>query len=128
MSAFTEVSQLSNGNLLIKLSATGKRELSELLQRYKTQEYYSFFVDLFEEGAGTSSIFGNGHHFLSDDDKFYLGILTDSIVLGYGAIYDSHNDDALIDFEKTWWFPDYQIVCPIKELLTKGQVTFTLSK
>lgn len=126
MSSFTEVSQLSNGNLLIQLSETGKAELPELLERYKTQEYYSFFIDLFEEGAGTGSIFGNGYDFLTDETKRRLGLLIDSIILGYDSIYNEEIDEV-VGYEKLWWFPNYQIICPINELLTKGEVTFTLA-
>lgn len=126
MSSFTQVSQLSNGNLLIQLSETGKTELPKLLERYTKQEYYSFFIDLFDEGAGTSSIFGNGYDFVCDITKGHLGLLTDSIVLGYDSLTDEETEE-IIDYDKLWWFPDYQIVCPINELLTKGQVIFTLA-
>ena len=127
MSSFTQVSQLSNGNLHISLSATGKVELPKLLERYEKQEYYSFFVDLFEEGAGTSSIFGNGYDLVSDITKGNLGLLTDSLVIGYDSLIDEETEE-IIGYEKLWWFPDYQIICPIEELLTKGEVTFLLSK
>ena len=127
MSSFTQVRQLSNGNLHVSLSATGKSALPELLERYEKQEYYSFFVDLFDEGAGTGSIFGNGYDLVSDTTKGHLGLLTDSLVLGYDSLTDEETDE-IIDYEKLWWFPDYQIVCPIKELLTKGEVIFSLSK
>lgn len=65
---------------------------------------------------------GNDWYIVPAED---IGALTDSPIIGNGAIYAEEGDqDRPMDYEKVWWFPDYQVVDPIEVLLKYRFVIF----
>lgn len=51
-----------------------------------------------------------------------VGALTDSLIFSETAVRDDWGE--LKSIGAVYWFPDYQILAPAKELLTKGRVFF----
>jgi hypothetical protein len=49
------------------------------------------------------------------------GVLTEAPILGFNSIYE---DDLLVGFEKTFYYPDYMIKSFANELLTNKKVIF----
>ena len=51
-----------------------------------------------------------------------IGALTSAPIIGYDVLRDDSGD--LIEVQEVYWFPDYQVIDPIEELLEKGEVFF----
>ena len=54
-----------------------------------------------------------------------LGQMTDSPFICEDSVLD--DDGRVTIFGRAWWYPNYQILCPVEQLLKNGEVVFTLA-
>ena len=104
------LTEQANGTLLVSL--TGKKWI--LKEALEHPPHYTVWGLLLED----SGLLGNGWSVDSCDNIGGLSeapcILTD----GYP------DDDGFLEFDKGWWFPNYQVENELVTLLTNGQVIF----
>lgn len=106
------LNETMGGNLLITLDENAEEDLREIIERADNID--AILTDLLD----ASGYLGNG--FVET-----TVCLTDAPILAYGAVYDEDEEiDMPIDYEKIWYYSDYQIKSFAEELLTKGKVIF----
>jgi hypothetical protein len=99
------------GNLEISLNKNSKQDLKELIDKATNTDLILY--DLLE----MSSYIGNDWHVVE-------GVLTETLIVARGSIYESEDDDYPTDYESTWFYPDYMIKSFANELLTNKRVIF----
>jgi len=102
-----ELIEKENG-LLIKL--TDKEELENML----TRPVYA--ADLLDNGR----YLGNGWDEIVPEK---IGALTESPIIGKDVYWDEEGE--IDEAGNVYWFPEYMLIDPFKELLEKGEVFFT---
>lgn len=120
---YTNISTDENKNLVIVLNQENLDEAKEVM-----------ILD--EEGINVSIVnpdyalmilvedhLENGLDWIKPEE---IGALTDAPIFSDSASYDDEGE--LIDCKYVWWFPDYQIKDPVKELLENSKVVFTYQK
>ena len=101
---------LENGNL--RVSLTGKKWM--LKEAIEHHPYWTVWGLLLED----SGLLGNGWSIDSCDN---VGGLSEAPCF----LTDAYpNDDGYIEFDKGWWFPDYQVCNDLVELYENGFVDF----
>lgn len=115
------LTELPNGNLKISIDPEYEGARDEIASLIDTP-LSEAFTEMMSAG-GTSSYLGNNWHIVPPES---IGALTDSPIIGYGAIYAEEDDQDLpVSYEKLWWFPQYMVTDPIEALLRDGVVVFT---
>jgi hypothetical protein len=100
------------GNLEIVLDKGAKQELKELIDKASNTDY--IIADLLEVG-----------NYLGNDWHMVVGCLTEAPIIGYGAIYEQEElEDYPIDYDKTWYFANYQLESFAEKLLKEKRVIF----
>jgi uncharacterized OB-fold protein len=110
----TSWSVLPNGDLEIKMSR-------DIIQPGKTT-----YQNISEEDLDTDKamyeffepVIGNGLSWVAPED---IGALTSAPILSDGAPDDQGNPDPNANY---WWYPNYQIESPARELFEQGRVVF----
>ena len=107
-----ELQQIS-GKLRIILTPNGRQELQDRLDNGDNIDTDSTLQDLLEDHLG------NGWEWVQPEE---LGALTSAPILSE----DCRRDDEgwLIEVGAVYWFPNYQILSPVAELLRVGHVSF----
>lgn len=108
------LNETMGGNLLITLDdgEEARQDLIEIIERAGDTD--TILTDLLDASG-----------YLGNNWCETTGALTEAPILAYGLIYDEDEEiDEPIDYEKVWWYPDYQISSFAEELLTKGKVVF----
>lgn len=104
------------GNLLIELDKgkSAKEDLKEIIDRASNTDV--IITDLLD----ASGYLGNDWH-----EPYSIG-LTEAPAIAYGAIYNDTENDSVEaeDYEKIWYYNDYQIKSFAKILLKEGKVIF----
>jgi hypothetical protein len=99
------------GNLEISLQKGAKEELKELIEKASNTDL--ILADLLEN----SGYIGNDWHFVE-------GVLTETLIVARGSIYENEDDNYPTDYESTWYYPDYMLKSFAEELLTNKKVIF----
>lgn len=101
------------GNLEIVLNKGSKEDLKELIEKSSNTDY--IIADLLEAG-----------NYLGNDWHMVVGCLTEAPIIAYGAIYEEDETiaDYPIDYDKTWYFQNYQLESFAEKLLKKKRVVF----
>lgn len=103
----------NDGSLKITADAEAREELKAA---YADGGYPRAFDDILEAGLRS------GFERIRPE---YIGALTDSPIFGEEVTYE---DDLTQRVEgRVWWFPEYQVINEVEELIQKGEVTFTLA-
>lgn len=111
--------KLENGNLSVTLDG-GEDEKFETMRLLEERGFWSVMMDLFE----SYSCNGSYTPFNAGDANPFVG-LTDAPCIAESMDYDDEGNASIIgDF---WYYQDYTIFCPIEELCTRDNVTFTLA-
>lgn len=108
------LNQTMGGNLLITLDdgAEARQDLIEIIERVGNTD--AILTDLLD----ASGYLGNGY-------EETTGVLTEAPIIAYGAIYSEDEEiDMPIDYEKIWYYSDYQISSFAEKLLNEGKVIF----
>lgn len=108
------LNETMGGNLLITLDdgEEARQALIETIERAGNTD--AILTDLLD----ASGYLGNGY-------VETTGALTEAPILAYGAIYSEDEEiDIPIDYEKVWYYSDYQIKSFAEELLNEGKVIF----
>ncbi len=100
------------GNLLITLNKNSKQDLKELIEKASNTDLILY--DLLE----VSSYGGNGWEVPS-----HIG-LTEAPAISFGAVYIDEEADYPIDYEKLFYFPNYQLESFAETLLRDKRVIF----
>lgn len=116
--------ELDNGNLLITLNKGHKRELKQMLKdahgKYPERSI-ALLADILDE----SGYIGNGWDVNGADD---FGQMTECHLIAYNfSIPEGKEEEDYYSpdwFEKAWTYLDYQVHCPVEQLLEYGQVEF----
>ena len=103
-----ELIEKENGLLIVLID---KEELGDLITKPNCS-----VVDLLDSGR----YLGNGWDEIMPDK---IGALTDSPIIGFGVDWDDEGN--IEDAEQVYWYPNYMVSDPFKELLEKGKVFFT---
>lgn len=111
---YTEFEETEKG-LIIRLNNRGRDELEELKTLHKEKGCLAIWWDLNE------GMFCNGYHDIRPE---LIGALTDSPIIS-DTLFDEETGPEEKDHAKIWWFPEYQLVDEVEELLTKGEIIFT---
>lgn len=99
------------GNLLIELDGkSAKKELKEIIEKASNTD--AILTDLLD----LSGYLGNGF-------EETTGALTEAPIIGFNSIFNE--EDELVDYEKCWYYKEYQIKSFADELLKNGKVVFT---
>lgn len=107
--------ELKNGGLKIKLTPEGKVELKEMIADGKS---YNELWDAIMEYDHC-----NGGYRLVEPEL--VGALTSSPIIVNPDGVDFDDDGIKVNSSaKVWWFPDYQIVNEIHELLKNRSIIF----
>jgi len=114
---YTTFEQKENG-LLIKLNERGHEEIEDLKALHKEKGPLAIWSELNE------SSFCNGY---SEVLPEVIGALTSAPIIS-DSIIDKETTQEEQDNAKIWWFPDYMVRDEVEELLTKGEVFFTLAQ
>lgn len=110
--------EMEDGSLKISLNKQDPEAFLEV-QEMIDKPLDEAFLDLLE----SCRMIGNDWYLVPAED---IGALTCSPIIGQGAMYAEEGDqDRPINYEKVWWFPNYQIIDPIEEILSKGFVIFS---
>jgi hypothetical protein len=112
--------RLANGDLNITLSDNDSRE--ELIDAMEgAREFWSILCDLFE----SYSCNGSYTPFDAGDGNPFVG-LTNAPCIAECMDYEDDGTQTIEgDF---WYYADYQIRCPLEELLANDSVVFTLAR
>lgn len=94
---------------------------NEEKERFLAMSTDDAIINLMDECCGTGTAWGNNWKFLTDDDKFNLGYLTASPIIGYDCI-DDEDTGLVIDGDHFWFLPNYAIENEIENLLYEGEV------
>lgn len=109
------LTELSNGNLSLKVNDEGKAEIEDLQSRYGGDENQIL-------GELLDSYFGNGYSNLTGQ----IG-LTDSFIIGIDWDLDDKGEWIETDSSKAWMLPDYMVVDYAEKLKKEGEIIFTLA-
>lgn len=100
------------GNLLITLDDGAEEDLREIIERASNTD--AILTDLLDASG-----------YLGNNWCETTGALTEAPILAYGLIYDEDEEiDEPIDYEKVWYYSEYQIKSFAEELLNEGKVIF----
>jgi hypothetical protein len=121
-------------DLKISLNQDGlEMEEYEWEQLRENHNDYSLLQYLADNGTGGA--WGNGWAFMSDNDIYHQGWLTEAPVIVEDPEYFGEEEEEFIgqltikSYERGWWFPDYMVIDLIEKLRTDGFIIFTnLSK
>lgn len=98
---------MENGDLQITLDPESAKEVDPA-----TLDSDNTMYDLFEP------VVANGLSWVSPED---IGALTDAPILSDSPTDDQGNPDPKANY---WWYPNYQVESPVRELVEKGSVIF----
>jgi hypothetical protein len=108
-----EFTKLSNGDLRISLLPEGREEAVEISKTNKSTN--AKFTEIIMHQIC------NGWDVLRPEE---VGALTDSLILSDDSEFDDEGE--VITIGNVWWFPNYQILDEVEELLKNGYVDFEL--
>jgi hypothetical protein len=107
-----KLNETMGGNLLITLDDGAEEDLKEIIERAGNTD--AILTDLLDASG-----------YLGNNWFEAAGVLTEAPIIAYGAIYDEDEEiDMAIDYEKAWYYSDYQIKSFAEELLNEGKVIF----
>ena len=117
---------LDNGNLKISGDSEGLQEVAELWERFTggNIDYIDCCMQIVEKMDGLTGE-------LQLIPAEWVGALTDSPIIAASSGIELSPDCSQYDEEcpavsgPVWWFPDYQIMEWIEELIYSGSVIFT---
>jgi hypothetical protein len=112
---YIEYQILPNGNLLLTASNDARADYSDELKRRGSDEVFYQMMSAWRD---------NGVLFPIEPE--WIGALTEAPII---AEFHTVEDDGTNTVDgKVWWFPNYMITDPMKELFHKGRVEFTLAE
>lgn len=120
MNGAIELTQLENGDLKIVLNPKFVEELKDHVNWDEGKYTYHHMCEILREFSSD---------FECDYDEILpeeVGDLTDQPTIGYNV--DRNDQGELVDFEKRWYLPNYSTQDELKELITTGEVIYTLVK
>lgn len=88
------------------------------LEEKLSEENYIDFSDVIENQLC------NGWHFLQPEQ---IGALTAAPILTDDVIFDDEGNGDIKELGRVFWFPNYQILDPVRVLAEKGSVDFDLA-
>jgi hypothetical protein len=101
-----------DGNLVIALLPAGREEIADAEDNSINSD--AFILDLFEHPLC------NGWTEVKPEE---IGALTASPILTDD--FQRDDDGKLIKVGRVFWFPSYQIECPVETLRDRGEVIFS---
>lgn len=108
---YITLKELDNGNLSLTLTKEGEEELLDKGENINEDE--KLLQELLEDA------FGNGWTYIYPEQ---IDALTNAPIIGYDVEIDDKG--VLVNVDKVWWYPDYQIKNPIEVMLRDGSVEF----
>lgn len=108
---YITLKELDNGNLSLTLTKDGEEELLDKGENINEDE--KLLQELLEDA------FGNGWTYIYPEQ---IDALTNAPIIGYDV--DIDDKGVLVNVDKVWWYPDYQIKNPIEVMLRDGSVEF----
>lgn len=109
-----EFAKLENKNLRISLIEEERSEVEEISQNGKGID--AQFAEIIEYHLG------EGWSWVQPED---VAALTSSPILSDSAVYGDHGE--LEDVDDVWWYPNYQVLNEVQELLDHGYIDFDIA-
>lgn len=113
-----EISVNQRGNLVLVLDEPGRQELQDKLDNYG---FWTAFFDLLEP------FFTNGGYtpFDPSNGNPFVG-LTGAPCIAEDVNTDDGGNCEIVG--RYWYFPNYEVSCPLEELIGNGMTVFKLVK